>query len=196
MYKIAICGKAGSGKNTLGKLIDKNTSRPGYIISAAFADPVKEMARKMFPKLPKKFFFGPSKYRLEVIPWAIGANGQPLTVRQLLIDLGTQGRAYDPNVWLANFEFRYKKWIQWSNVKGVIVTDTRFRNEFELLKGLGFQQIKIYRKDNVPIIQSNHVTESEQDTIKDSEFDFVIQNDKTIDDLKAKIAAISKQLKH
>src|SRR5271170_6405611 len=100
MYKIAITGKANTGKNTVGKLLVKGLSDQtidyvnlsGPVMGAsskfiAFADPIKKMARLAFPIIPRKWLYGPSKFRSEVIPGAF-KNGVPLTVRQLLIDLG------------------------------------------------------------------------------------------------------------
>ena len=103
MYKIAICGKANSGKDTISKLIRREISKTQSGIFCeyiAFADPIKDMIRIMFPTLPEKYLTGPSKFRSEIIPGAF-KNGKPLTVRQLHTDLGTDiGRAYKETIWL------------------------------------------------------------------------------------------------
>src|ERR1700690_113782 len=111
--KIAVSGKANSGKNTVGKfLMDGIQSKLGNEFAGgayiAFADPIKEMARIMFPEIPKKFFFGSSKYRSEIIPNAF-KDGKPLTIRQTLIDLGTGiGRGYRSSMWLDVFDHQYQ----------------------------------------------------------------------------------------
>jgi hypothetical protein len=196
MYKIAISGKANTGKNTLSKIIvaelrtkQRNWYKkrhywrsPMSVKYMAFADPIKEMIEVMFPELPKKFLYGSSKYRDEIIPGAF-KNGDPLTVRQLLLDLGTGvGRGYKDTVWLDNFDYRFKKHKKRDIV---IVTDTRFRNEFDHLKLNGFYQIRLYRDTGQPAIK--HISETNQITIADMEFDYVIHNDKTLDDLKAEV---------
>src|ERR1700686_387420 len=135
MIKISITGKARSGKNTLAKLLVKelhavwkNTNALGSYKFIAFADPIKEMARLAFPKIPRKWLYGSSEYRDEIIPGAF-KNGCPLTVRQLLIDLGNDfGRQYQSDIWIYNFDNRFNSLVQ----KGydiVIATDCRFRSE-------------------------------------------------------------------
>jgi hypothetical protein len=188
MYKIAITGKANTGKNTLSRmLIRQLRERHGRYMSAkqlAFADPIKEMIRQMFPTLPKKYLYGSSKFRNEFIPGAF-KNGQPLTIRQLLIDLGTEvGRNYMPTVWLDNFDYRFD---QWEYRKIIVVTDVRFRNEFEHLRKKGFYQIRLYRNTGAPT--STHVSETNQDSITDQEFDYVLHNDFTLKELKKEVVA-------
>jgi hypothetical protein len=188
MYKIAITGKANTGKNTLSRMLIKQLrDQNGRYMSAkqlAFADPIKEMIRQMFPTLPKKYLYGSSKFRNEFIPGAF-KNGQPLTIRQLLIDLGTEvGRNYMPTVWLDNFDYRFN---QEKFRKIVVVTDVRFRNEFEHLRKKDFYQIRLYRNTGAPA--STHVSETNQDSIADDEFDYVLHNDYSLRELRGEVAA-------
>lgn len=190
MYKIAITGKANTGKNTISKLIAKDLPyiRPKYL---AFADPIKEMIRIAYPEIPRKWLYGSSKYRTEVIPGAF-YEGKPLTVRQLLINLGNDfGRANKPDIWLRNFDVRFKKQVDAK--KGiVIVTDCRFRNEFDHLKSLGFFQIRLRRNEHTKI---DDISETNQDGIADSEFDAVIENNGTLKELAEKVKNIIPKLK-
>jgi len=202
MYKIAITGKANSGKNTLGKLIvdhlheriilEKGTyntaSRSKYI---AFADPLKKMARLAFPSVPRKWLYGSSKYRAEIIPGAF-KDAEPLSVRQLLIDLGNDfGRKYQSDLWIRNLEHRVNK-LSKGSTEVVVVTDCRFRNEFDYLKGAGFYQIRLLRDSHTKI---NDVSETNQDGILDSEFNFVVYNNSTMNDLIKEANKISDQIK-
>jgi hypothetical protein len=195
MYKIALTGKANTGKNTVGKLLiqeikyhwSPNRFSAKFI---AFADPIKKMARLAFPVIPRKWLYGSSKYRGQVIPDAF-KDGAPLTVRQLLIDLGNDfGRKYKPSIWIDNFNHGLQKLYK-KNPKIVVVTDCRFRNEFDHLKNLGFFQIRIVR-DTVTKI--NDSSETNQDGIQDTEFDFVIHNNGTKDNLRKIIQQILPQL--
>lgn len=191
MYKVAISGLANTGKNTLSKMIVKQlrqqieTSQNRMLYSVkylAFADPIKKMVQIMFPNLPKKFLYGSSKHRNEIIPGAL-KNGKPLTVRQLLCDLGTSvGRGYQDNIWLNNFDARFE---EIKRCQMAIVTDIRFRNEFEHLKKNGFYQVRLYRETNEPKV--DHVSETNQGEIKDYEFDYVIHNDMGLSDLKKEV---------
>lgn len=202
MYKIAITGKANSGKNTLGELIINHlhervilekgnhdlASKTKYV---AFADPLKKMARVAFPHIPRKWLYGPSKYRAEVISGAF-KNGVPLTVRQLLIDLGNDfGRKYQSDLWVCNLEHRVNQ-LSKGKTAAAVVTDCRFRNEFDYLKSAGFYQIRLMRNSHTKI---DDVSETNQDGILDNEFDYVIHNNGTLDDLIKEARKISDKIK-
>lgn len=196
MYKIALTGKAKTGKNTVARILKKefrnrkdlNCWDCEYI---AFANPIKSMIRLMFPQLPEKCLTGSSKFRSEIIPGAF-KDGKPLTVRQLLIDLGTGlGRSYKEDIWLDTFNYSFNKAV----AKGkhlVIVTDVRFRNEFDHLKSLGFYQIKLLRDSYTEI---NHASETNQDSISDDEFDSIINNNGSLSNLKKEVSNIVSQFK-
>jgi len=188
MYKIAITGKANAGKNTAGKLLvkglreNKITYGRGHFI--AFADPIKEMARLAFPEVPRKWFYGPSKYRSEIIPGAF-KDGIPLTVRQLLMDLGNDfGRKYQPERWVKTFDHRLNKLKKYDII---VVTDVRFRNEFDHLKNLGFFQIRMLRDEQLKI---DDESETNQDGISNTEFDAVIYNNGTKKELQEQVNKI------
>lgn len=185
MYKIAICGKANTGKNTLaGLLIDEISAihkGPLSFKCMAFADPIKEIVMTMFPRANRNCLYGPSQLRAEAIPGAY-KDGKPLTYRQALIDIGTEvGRKYSDRIWLENFDHRFD--LVSNDL--VIVTDVRFRNEFDHLKERGFFQIRLYRDTGAPEIQ--HVSETGQSLIKDEEFDYVLLNNKSLDELKEEV---------
>jgi hypothetical protein len=195
MFKISITGKAKSGKNTVAKLLVKElkNNKPYYAHQfIAFADPIKAMAHQAFPQIPRRWLYGDSKYRSEIIPGAF-KNGTALTVRQLLIDLGNDfGRKYNHNIWINNFNNSFQKVLilnnhpkKYRNI--IIVPDCRRRNEFDFLKALGFFNIKILRDDCTKI---NDISETDQDGIQDTEFEFVIHNNGTKADLKKTIKQI------
>lgn len=200
MYKIAICGRANTGKNTLAKLIADQLDYQHVFYATmgspvpgishkfmAWADPIKEIVALMFPHANKECLYGPSQLRAETIPGAF-KNGRPLTYRQALIDIGTEvGRAYNDKIWLENFDHRYEQLLIRNPPELVVVTDTRFRNEFEHLKKKGFFQIRLYRDNGIFMPEINHVSETNQDTIKDEEFDYVLFNNKSLDDLREEI---------
>jgi hypothetical protein len=190
MYKIAITGKANTGKNTVGKFLLKELwGGPSWIGKykfIAFADPIKQMAGLAFPQIPRKWLYGSSKYRNQIIPGSF-KDGAPLTVRQLLIDLGNDfGRKYRSTIWVDNFDYNLEKLYK-KDPKIVIVTDCRFRNEFDHLKNLGFFQIRILRNS---IAKINDISETNQDGIQDTEFEFVIHNNGTKVDLEKTIKQI------
>lgn len=194
MYKIAITGKANSGKNTVGKLLIKslfkNTEDSKNHHFIAFADPLKKMTSITFPEIPRKWLYGPSKYRAQVIPGAF-KNGEPLTVRQVLIDLGNDfGRKYKSDIWIKNFDHTFNKLAK-KQASAIVVTDVRFRNEFDHLKTLGFFQIRLVRDAQLKI---SDASESNQDSIRDDEYDAIIVNNSTLADLKQRVNEIVSQM--
>lgn len=193
MYKIAISGKANSGKSTVGELLFKELKgnenwKPNLV---AFADPIKEIVMKMFPIIPEEHLFGPSEFRNNVVPNAF-KNGNPLTIRTLLHDIGTElGRSYNKNIWLDVFDFTFNN-LKNKNAPIIIVSDVRFLNEFNHLKNLNFTKIRVVRKEQLTL---NHSSETDQESISDNEFDYVIHNDFSMDELKLKIKKIANHLK-
>lgn len=215
--KVALCGKANSGKNTTAKLLsnvilEKKEPHTDYEIARhtnydvamfAFADPIKEIVMTMFPWADKECLYGASKLRSNIIPNAFDKEGVPLTYRQALIDLGTQGRQYNPNHWVDLFNYRLKNAPQriydcsdmildYIDRKLIICTDVRFKNEFVYLKSKDFFIIKIIRNSDVII---NHKTETEQDLIDIKDFDFVLDNNGTLDDLNKNVSTVVSLLK-
>lgn len=159
--------------------------------SIAFADPLKKIAHLVFPDIPRKWLYGPSKYRAQIIPNAYKGD-DPLTVRQLLIDLGNDfGRRYQRDIWIRHFDRKFNSLIK-KQVSAVIVTDCRFRDEFDHLSGLGFYQIRIFRDGGEQI---NNLSETSQNLISDSEFDFVIDNNGTKKDLRALVQEMSSHIR-
>lgn len=191
-YLIALTGKQNSGKNTTAKLLAQSLDVKTKFL--AFADPIKKIAEQAFPNLPKKWLYGPSKFRSQVIPGAF-KNGMPLTVRQLLMDIGNDfGRAYHPEIWVDNFENRLLKLWQGKNPPSAIVlTDCRFRVEFDRLQLFEFYQIRIKRANPGP--QNTDISETNQDGIQDDEFDAVIDNNGTKQQLQDQVSSIVAQIK-
>lgn len=189
--KIAICGKKNVGKNTLSQLLcqEIQTQQGGNIHHIlAFADPIKEMILLMFPKAKREYLFGASELREHTIPDAINQEGEPLTYRQALIDIGTLGRKYNPNVWVNAFDDRVKA-IKTTDL--VICSDLRFMEELEYLKRNEYTIIKLLRNS---VQQLNNVTETVQDGIPNSQFDIIIENNETIEDLQQKAHEIALKL--
>lgn len=188
--KVAIVGKAGSGKDTVYKILSKNRYNQVILTGQvemkkiAFADSVKEIAMKMYPFLKRNILFGPSKLRSAIIPNSF-KDGQPLTVRQLLIDIGTKlGRSYNENIWIENLILKVNKLNKFQTNKMIVVTDVRFRNEFDALKNNNFFMIKLNRDDHTLI---NDISETQQDEIKNYEFNFILNNNGTLKELEKEI---------
>lgn len=160
--KIAISGKAKTGKDTLAIELAKNN--PGLSF-CGFADSIKHAANEMFPQMDKNNLWGESSLREEKIP------GTGVSYRQALLDIGKLGRSYDPDFWIKNTFNRI------ANQNNIIIKDLRFVNEYNFLKEKGSFLVRIKRKDHSVI---NDVSDTEQDNLTDDMFDFIIENDKNL----------------
>jgi len=187
MYKIAISGKANCGKNTVAEmLVDYLKYKNSKEKIVALADPMKRIVQMMFPEASDECLYGPSELRSQTISDKFkDKNNNVLTHRQALIDLGAFGRQYNSNIWL---NCLVEDCNQSKDIDTYIVSDVRFINEFNYLKAAGFVMIRVLRIDSAKI---DDVSEKEQDAIKDSEFDYVIENNKTLDDLRKDVKRLS-----
>lgn len=195
MYKIAISGKVNSGKSTLSHLLFKNLCDEklcgkkkilqSKIYSFAFADHLKEIILSTFPEAQRKFLYGPSELRQNIIHHKYkDADGNFLTYRKALTDFGQLLRSYNPNFFVDKFYITYN---QYKETDLFIVSDVRFLNEFIALNNENFYSIRIKRKTNIKI---NDVSETQQDEISDDKFNIVINNDFSLEVLENTIKSI------
>ena len=190
MLKIALSGKANSGKDSLADIfvnqfcIQTNIIKSKSTIQAvAFADPIKEIIKIMFPNTKKEILYGCSKHRSTIIEGA-SLNGNPLTYRALLQNLGTEVcRGYKENIWLDVMDFKIEK-AEKRGVKLFLIKDVRFVNEFNHLKNSGFVMVRIVRDLHLPL---SHSSEIEQEQIPNNEFHYVVDNNGTLESLRDSI---------
>lgn len=183
--KIAISGKANSGKNTVATLLSHHLKYRGTDLLDtqifAFADPIKEMVMKMLPMTDRRTLWGPSELRMTKIP------NSDLTYRQMLLDLGKLGRSYDPNIWI-------NATVHMANSFAVtgasLIADVRFKNEFQAMKSEEFFLIRVVRPNSIPTSTSDDVSEIDLDDIPDSVFNCVLVNDGSMAELQEKTKKI------
>lgn len=133
-----------------------------------------------------------------------------LTPRFALQTLGTEwGRACYENVWVEytlrvarqllnepDLEYDARTgtgYLPFSNnrYKGVVVPDVRFKNEIEGLRKGGAKLVRVKRPGaGLQGAAGAHASETEQDEVPDSAFDFVIENDGSLEDLQKKICSL------
>jgi dephospho-CoA kinase len=192
LKKIAIAGRANSGKNTIAQLLaNRLCNHPKEYATLAFADPIKESLLLMCPWADPECLYGSSQLRNQIIPNMKNKFGEPLTYRQALIDIGTLGRTYKPDIWVDVMHDRIQKLplIEREGIqkKLLMITDLRFINEMTYLREQNFFIIKVMR--DTPIL-INHGTETEQEKIPASNFDYVLDNNSNLDDLRIKVSKI------
>lgn len=203
--RVVLVGFAGSGKNTVGeRLIER-----GYT-PFSFADALKDTLASIFC-WDRQAIEGVTPetraWREQVDPWWAERLGVPhFTPRFALQNIGTDlfRQYFNREIWILNVEKR----ILDLGDKPVVVTDGRFRNEVSLitdkLKGMA---VRVKRGDdpywwNVALMANLYGSEGAQKKMADigvhpSEWDWigshlnvVIENDGTMEELKAKADAL------
>jgi len=196
---IGIVGKAGSGKDTIGKMIQYYIASKERVLYCGENDFLKNSFGCYHSSLKEsdfqivKFSYklkqmcclitGCSMDQLEdesfkkfPLPQFLQNDSEERTYRWLLQKLETEvSRKIDPDIWINSLMNHYdhsKKWV---------ITDVRFKNEanaIQLRKGI---IIKVIRDSEQEI---NHVSETELDSIIPN---FTIHNNDSIDELYEKV---------
>lgn len=204
---IGISGLAGSGKDTAADIL---VSQLGAV-KISLADVMKRICQETFD-FSEEQLWGPSEKRNESDKrYMRGYEGsQPiyLSPRVALQFLGTDwGRNCYENVWIdytlriadklltSNAQYSRTKglWLDPESqpVKCVVIPDCRFRNEFNAIKATGGKLIRLKRAAaGLQGTEALHASETEQQSIRDTEFDYVVENNGTISELAAKLAEL------
>jgi len=92
------------------------------------------------------------------------------------------GRAKSPDLWI-NIAL---KTIRQHTNENILITDLRFKNEYEALKNEGFTVVRIIRDNRTIDRDPNHISEN-QLTNQEVNWDFVLENNTTMVDLHSKL---------
>ena len=95
--------------------------------------------------------------------------------RKFLVTVGDWAREKDPDIFV-NIALKDKE--------AIYCSDVRFLNEFRALKSHGWKCIKINRDTGY---NSSHSSECELDSMEDSQWDYIIDNNGTLEDLYNKL---------
>ena len=208
---VGISGLAGSGKDTVANLLGKHHG----FVSVSLADPMKRILQDLFA-FSEDQLWGPSERRN--VPdrryprTKDGLDEGYLTPRHALQQLGTEfGRACYQDVWVEHAIRVHGKLQQGScyydkvsglrfcaSVQGVmvpkthvVIPDVRFHNELAVLKKAGAKMLRVVRPGaGLTGPEGFHTSETEQQGILDNEFDHVIDNSGSLDDLKTAVDQI------
>jgi hypothetical protein len=207
---IGISGKIGSGKDTVGSIIQwlqlcrdypviwgpeynqeacaglgtfENFISTGHTWRSDWH--IKKFAMKM--KQCVGIITGISLGELEDINIKnslIGSDWGDLTYRRLLQLLGTEvGRSIHENFWVNALFVKYIAHDKEIESKWII-TDMRFPNELKAVKDRGGITIRLTRNTEVDAAIASHTSETALD---DATFDHVVENNSTIEELIEKI---------
>ena len=163
--KIAFGYKMGAGKDTCADYIIKNKGG----IKLSFSHPLYDIL----------------EYAQKMCGFSTGKD------RQFLQMIGTWARDKNPDVWIDLFKEKVQICRSEYEHVNIVNSDVRFLNEFESLKKQGFTMIKIKRtlvdSSRAGTGSSYHISEMELDSLNDDSWDFVIDNDGSLDDLYVKL---------
>jgi hypothetical protein len=196
---LVIFGAAGSGKDTAAQIIT-NEFRSWQ--AESFAAPLKQMVALALPEISEESLWGPSSlrgtpqpsYPLNVTCVRCGnlldpchvTEGAPdwvhsacencgaqypetITARLALESLGTEwGRRLNPNIWIWRL-------LHLAKSSDLVVTDGRFRNEFNAIRAAGGKCVLLLRKYQDPGPEA-HQSARELYEIPITNFDYVIDN--------------------
>lgn len=192
---VGLVGFIGSGKGTVGDILEQK----GFI-KDSFAKPLKDACSVIFG-WPRELLEGDTalsrKWREEPDTFWSEKFGKEFSPRLALQLMGTEaGRnVFHTDLWVISLLNRAKG-------KDVVVTDVRFRNEIKYIQDNGGIIVRVKRGlepywysdlsiknteyERYMTMQSLGIHQSEWDWVG-SEFDYVIENNGTIDDLGNKV---------
>jgi hypothetical protein len=202
---IGVSGFSGSGKDTVADVICQN---PAYT-KLALADGIKRICHEVFA-FSYGQLWGPSSTR-NAPDLRYPRAGGHLTPRYALQTLGSEwGRGCYEHIWV-ELALRISNQLltdpktKYSPVEGVrstgqlvtplvgvLITDVRFRNEMEMLRASGAKLVRV-RRLGLETPPYDHPSETEQTTVADDFFDYVIHNDGSLDDLSLKCVAMMEE---
>lgn len=181
MLKIAIGGKSRTGKDTVAKIIKRLISHTRifaesdtheYTRMLAFATPLYNCMYAVQDALERKHVKEP----------------------KLLQTLGEGLRQhYGDNVFMRIVEDEiYDEYDDSGLHRSVIVTDLRYKNEYDMLRYHGFVTIRVLRPDRPIDRDPNHKSEIDLD---DELFDYEIVNDGDLDHLELATSIVYDKIK-
>lgn len=185
---IGLAGKKGSGKDTVADYLCQRYEFVKY----GFGDPIKEVGRILFDfseeqlyrnqkeELDKRWGFKPRTF-FQKFGTEYGQFILPQHFPTVFEDIE------DRQFWVKRFWIWYEGQLKKNPYLKVVISDIRFLHEFNFIKQKGGYVIKIQR-DN--ILKDSHISEVELDEIMDIEYNAVIQNNSSKEELYDKIQDI------
>ena len=177
---IGIGGRAGAGKDKVAQMI---TQMVGYCSIEPFAKPLKDAVASIFMLPPDACY--DEKAKASLIP---GFEDFGVTLRHAQQTIGTEwGRhCINGDLWLRIAQLKYASWVadfDQHEERFYIIPDVRFNNEAQWVRDNG---VLIYVNRPGEGIAGSHESEAGYSV----ENHFVIQNDGTLEDLRAQVAGI------
>lgn len=172
---IGLTGYADTGKDTVREILEDLHGFGGF----AFADPIRDMLRELLTGSGIDDACMDDRALKEAVIPVLGVS-----YRQLAQTLGTEwGRSLQPDFWLRIASACVAD-LELSGYRNVVVSDVRFANEADWVRSRGGVIWRVQREQAAPV--NPHISESGVDLI---EFDWTINNNGTLDDLREVVDA-------
>lgn len=171
---IGISGKAGAGKDSLLLMLQEINPN---VRNVKFSGALKQQAGKMIGVTPSKF---------EDQEFKASDLSEGFTVRDFLIELGMLGRRVNQDYWVIKAMEEADMWVTEGGSE-IVFTDMRFPNELKAIKDAGGVTIRINR------VGCDGVDHESDTALDDADFDYVIHNGGTLDDLRTSAKEIAKE---
>lgn len=189
---LSLTGNMGVGKDTMADYV---VEKYGFV-KVSMADPFKRIAKDVY-EFSDEQLWGPSEERNRDDMRYPRADGTFLTARIVTQLLGNElSRLAYPETWIVYLKRVLEKIQQGyfysekegaytiegkkSAYKGIVVSSCRFKNEIESVKEMGGISVRLTRPSlsNEVFLHAgvgNHITETEQLSLPDEFFDYVLE---------------------
>jgi hypothetical protein len=187
---IGLCGAQGSGKDTVANIL---ISEYGFV-KLTFASTLKDVVAILF-SWPRDLLEGlteESRLWRETIDdfWSEKLSILGFTPRKALQMIGTDlfRIHFNNDIWISIVENKIGAMLKNNPNTNIVISDCRFANEFSLIKQFPDSHIiMILREKNNSINKLVHSSETEWINYN---FDAILQNDNSIDDLKSNLKSL------
>ena len=200
---IGVCGFIGSGKDTIA---DYLTNFHGFR-RESFANSLKDAVAQVFG-WDRTMLEGRTKsareWREQVDPWwAERLNMPNLTPRWVLQYWGTEvcRKAFHDDIWIASLENKLR-----TSTDDIVISDCRFPNEIKSIKAAGGKVIRVVRGPEPEWYEVARYANEGKEMFKEklssygihasetawvgTQFDYVLDNNETIDDLYTQVKGV------
>jgi len=151
--RVALFGPAGAGKTTLAR----NLADFKGGVTLSFADALRAEYSKAKRVPMQELTTIPNKY----------------THRSGLQRLGDQRRAIDPYYWINKLEKEIERQVSFGR-RVFFVDDVRYRNEYDMLKDLGFTMVLVEGNPNKTVLTPEQAAHSSEQNWQQFEADIVV----------------------
>lgn len=186
---IGLSGKSGSGKDTITDIIQKLTIKKDFIVyKNSFAKSIKDILVFNLGVFDNYKEIEKNKNSKDYIP-NFTIYGEPMTTRQALQNIGEEfKKIFGKDIWIKSLKNNIGNDYKYNSIL-IIITDVRFENEFDFVKNeLGGKMILVTSPNS-----NNYEHISEKPINK--EYDYIIENSGTLEELENKVKEILKKEK-